>query len=430
LVLKQYAGVRDEALSSVPAIEPHLDPDAVRQQLERIVASPLFSHSRRYSSLLRYLVEATLDGRSDSLKERTVGVEAFGRVPSYDTSADPVVRTTAAQLRHRIAQYYSQPGHEHEIRIGLPQGAYVAEFRAAAGVPDHALPVSVELTPLLTVAPAVPAKAPLIRPWRRAFAAVASVLLIALAVTAFAWLRTGGSDASLRQFWSPVWDSTGSVLLCIGGGQTNASSRTATGSGDQSGVRDTGPTVVESLRANSVAWPDAMVTAELAGLVRMQGRIPKFRKSGLIAFADLRESPDILVGGFNNQWIMRLGNNLRFRYVRDHDADLSFIQDQQNPTRRDWGVHFQQPYSSFLQDYGVITRVLDPSTEKTVVIASGIASYGTMAAGEFLTEEKYMRMLADRAPRDWAHKNLQVVFSTEVISGNAGPPRILATYFW
>ena len=66
---------------------------------------------------------------------------------------------------------------------------------------------------------------------------------------------------------------------------------------------------------------------------------------------------------------------------------------------------FSQPYSTFLQDYGIITRVLDPSTEKMVVIASGIASYGTMAAGDFLTQEKYMKMVADRAPSGWEHRN-------------------------
>jgi hypothetical protein len=65
-----------------------------------------------------------------------------------------------------------------------------------------------------------------------------------------------------------------------------------------------------------------------------------------------------------------------------------------------------------------------------VVIASGVASYGTMAAGDFLTQDKYMKMVADRAPAGWEHKNMQVVFSTEVISGNAGPPHILEMWFW
>jgi hypothetical protein len=291
-------------------------------------------------------------------------------------------------------------------------------------------------------APVDPALSPIATPLKRKllqkrgllFAAIGVLAVAALAVAAFNQVQASRQDVSLRKFWGPVWDSRGSVLICIGGGQAGNNPGGPAGRPGAAATApilpDTGPTVRDSLRANSVAWPDAMVTAELTGLAKAGGQNVRLRKSGLIAFADLRESPDILVGGFNNQWIMRLDANLRYRYTRDSDADLAYIQDQKNPDRHDWAVHFRQPYSTFLQDYGVITRVLDPSTEKMVVIASGIASYGTMAAGDFLTQEKYMKMVADRAPAGWEHKNMQVVFSTEVISGNAGPPRILAVWFW
>src|SRR6516164_2948355 len=89
--------------------------EAVRSQLQRLLNSPLFNQSRRYSTLLRYIVERSLEGEAEMLKERTLGVEVFGREPYYDASGDPVVRTTAAQLRRRIAQYYFGPGHEQEI---------------------------------------------------------------------------------------------------------------------------------------------------------------------------------------------------------------------------------------------------------------------------------------------------------------------------
>lgn len=436
----------DVAEGSLAPGELQIGHDAVRRELERLIASPLFSQSRRYSSLLRYVVEETLDGRSPRLKERTVGIDVFGRSPLYDTNADPVVRTTAAQLRHRLTQYYSQPGHESEVRIGLPPGAYVPEFRQpdpghkifalhveVAPEPDLAGTAAAEVAPVL-VENSSPARPGLSMNWPRPLLlAGVAVVLVVLSVAGFYQIQASREDASLRKFWGPVWDSGGSVLICIGGGQNNNGPGNQAGAGTSTAEAATpasGPTVAESLRANSVAWPDAMVTAELAGLAKSSGQTVRLRKSGLIAFADLRESPDILVGGFNNQWIMRLDENLRYRYVRDRETDVNYIQDQKNPDRRDWAVHFRQPYSTFLQDYGVMTRVMDPSTEKMVVIASGLASYGTMAAGDFLTQEKYMKMVADRAPKGWERKNMQVIFSTEVISGNAGPPRILATWFW
>src|SRR5205085_2259123 len=91
--------------------------DAIREQLEKMLANPLFSHSKRYPLLLRTVVERTLEGHSRQLKERTLGVEVFGRHPDYDTNTDPVVRVTAGEIRKRIAQYYHEPGHENEFRI-------------------------------------------------------------------------------------------------------------------------------------------------------------------------------------------------------------------------------------------------------------------------------------------------------------------------
>ena len=100
--------------------ETQAERNAIREQLERLLANPLFKHSRRYPSMLRYVVEHALFGDSGQLKERTLGIEVFARDPHYDTNLDPVVRTTAGEIRKRIAQYYHEPGHEGEVRIDLP----------------------------------------------------------------------------------------------------------------------------------------------------------------------------------------------------------------------------------------------------------------------------------------------------------------------
>lgn len=112
-------------------VERHADSTdgaTVREQLERLLASPHFHNSRRFPSLLRFVVEHVLNGQTDLLKERTLGIEVFGRSANYDTSADPIVRVTAAEVRKRIAQYYDEPGRERELRISLPSGSYVPQF--------------------------------------------------------------------------------------------------------------------------------------------------------------------------------------------------------------------------------------------------------------------------------------------------------------
>src|SRR5579883_1651777 len=105
------------------------DSALVLAQLDRVLATPWFQHSKRYPAFLRYIVEQTLQGASDELKERTLGIAVFRRPPEYDTSADPVVRNTASEVRKRLEEYYSEAGHEQELRISLPPGGYVPEFR-------------------------------------------------------------------------------------------------------------------------------------------------------------------------------------------------------------------------------------------------------------------------------------------------------------
>src|SRR5579863_486730 len=107
----------------------------VREQLNRLLAHSLFTNSKRYPVLLAYAVEQALLGNASDLKERTIGVEAFGREPNYDVNLDPVVRTTAAEVRRRLIQYYYSPDHAGELIIELPVGSYVPSFRES--LPHH-----------------------------------------------------------------------------------------------------------------------------------------------------------------------------------------------------------------------------------------------------------------------------------------------------
>src|SRR6201993_43397 len=106
------------------------NPVVVREQLKRLLAHSLFTNSKRYPVLLAYTVEQTLLGNAAELKERTIGVEAFGRRPDYDVNLDPVVRTSAAEVRRRLIQYYYDPARAGELIIELSAGSYVPAFRS------------------------------------------------------------------------------------------------------------------------------------------------------------------------------------------------------------------------------------------------------------------------------------------------------------
>jgi hypothetical protein len=115
----------------------------VKEALSKILDSHPFRTSRQCQDLLRYVVERTLDGADVSLRERIIGVEVFGRQPTYDTSEDPVVRVRAADVRKRLAQYYqSLESGSPVLQIELLPGSYRAHFRNGRPAPGLEFPAA------------------------------------------------------------------------------------------------------------------------------------------------------------------------------------------------------------------------------------------------------------------------------------------------
>src|SRR5262245_3377191 len=105
--------------------------EAVRSQLEKVLASERFARTERISSFLRFVVEQELSGIGNQLKESVVGVEVFGRRPDYNVRQDSIVRTEAGKLRTRLSKYYANGGAADELIIDLPKGGYRPVFRNA-----------------------------------------------------------------------------------------------------------------------------------------------------------------------------------------------------------------------------------------------------------------------------------------------------------
>jgi hypothetical protein len=122
------------AMSSILEIAPHAL--ALRAHLRFITESPAFKGSRRSQEFLQFIVERALDGHFDDLKERMLGIELFGRSPSYDTGDDAIVRVTACDVRKRLNQFNSEFGHQAQFRIELPPGSYIPDIHSVAPAPS------------------------------------------------------------------------------------------------------------------------------------------------------------------------------------------------------------------------------------------------------------------------------------------------------
>ena len=102
--------------------------DSVRAELGRILASSLFEGADRARTLLTFVVEESINGRAERLKEYTIGSEAFSRGDGFDPRTDPIVRAEASRLRSRLDRYYAMEGQPSPIAIMLPKGSYVPQF--------------------------------------------------------------------------------------------------------------------------------------------------------------------------------------------------------------------------------------------------------------------------------------------------------------
>lgn len=399
----------------VPASE--LDKAAILAQLERLTANPYFHHSKRYPSFLKFVFQETLEGRGENLKERTLGMEVFGRSPDYDTTNDPIVRVTAAEIRKRIAQYYQEPGHADEIRVSLPSGSYIPHFQRPSETAPPFREADEAVTPPAESAAAAPSRASLSR---RLWTAMAAVVLLGIMAGAWQWMRR----SSIDEFWQPFTHSGSPVLFCIAD-QSYFSTITLRDAGDPQRQK------VLNDRMVTVIIDDISPLVDIAGMLQARGKSYTVKGESQTTLTDLRQGPSVFIGAFDNSWTLRATAPLRFHFANNADMSEFWIEDRNNPTGKQYLLDrtVQQGTGTY-KDFAIVARMQDPNTDRPVVIAAGLARGGTVAAGEFLVNADHLRELDNVAPKDWQKKNIEVVLETQVIDGRSGPPRIVATHVW
>jgi len=180
----------------------------------------------------------------------------------------------------------------------------------------------------------------------------------------------------------------------------------------------------------NVALADATTMARLSGFLQTKGRTYRIQGSAFTSLTNLREGPVILVGAFTNPWTIKLTGPLRYSFKKSDTTNFSWIEDRLHPEQRKWAMDWSQPYQADTEDYAVISRLKHAATDRPMLIVAGMGKYGTIAAGEFLTDQSYMDAFARAAPAGWENRNVQIVLATNVIKGTSGPPRVVVSHFW
>jgi hypothetical protein len=420
--------------------------ETIRGEMERILHSEAFRSSPRCRQFLRFVVEHTLDGRQDHLKERIIGVEVFGRNPAYPTEADSVVRVRATEVRKRLSQYYANAPHAQPCRIEIPPGSYVPQFLPAAK-PEDAEKVDLQRNAPPPVAlPRPPA------PRRWLWIAIVAVLSIAVPAGVLEAFRIAAehrvqasmdaNEVQLERFWEPAIRDPKSVLICIGSPTTY----TYSGSFQGNYVRDHGidpnrqpqwtidpqkgtipGSVIIPVKAEYVGAGDANLAVLLSALFGRLGKASQFRLSEDTSYSEISDAPTVLIGAFTNRWTLQSVSQEPFVFAQKGPIRLIEERDRQ---RREWISPHLRADGRTGEDFALVSRLVNSETGKFLVTSAGISGYGSRAAGYFLTRPDLLARALSAAPPDWSRKNLEFVLETRIVDDAPTAPEVVAWRTW
>jgi hypothetical protein len=362
--------------------------DLALGQLDQIFASPSFSASPRCRDFLGFVVRETLVGRGDSIKERTIAMEVFGKDSSFEPGEDSLVRVKAREVRKRLSEFYELHP-ESVVRIALPLGGYVPTF--------HQLEPEGPPEPMVDRVPVAEPRRMSRRAWLWG-----GVGCAAAAAAWPVWRYAQGPSTPLDRLWAPIFATRTPLLISI-----------------------------PQLRAQDgslmprVGLGAATAANEAAEFLSSRRYPYRLRFGADLTFSQLREQPSLLLGGFSSTWTTQETDGLRFSMLPVEGGGV--IHDAK--TQTNYGpVLVKRGYAP--EDYALICRLFDASLGQIILIAAGITTFGTESAARFLFRSELFEQIVAGHGTNWYTDNFQAVIKVSVVDATPSTPTLVATHFW
>lgn len=419
-------------------LQDHETPTAeeIRLQLRAVLDSPAFHGSKRCQQFLEYVCEKSLAGQDAALKERTLAVEVFGRSPQSDLGDDTIVRVGAREVRKRLAQYYVTPrGAASEVRIDLPAGSYVPDFRYANAAKEK------ETTSAAVIQAASKGR----RKIHVLFAGGAVLLIVLAAIATAKWPARNPEFTAFHSFWRPVFESPEPLLLAVAHPIVYHPSLRAQKLSEE--ALPPAPTPLQrpihvppkSLNGSDlipvfnqyVGFGDMVVATQVATMLAHHSREVRVRLASSVEFDDLRQAQTLLIGSITNRWTVELQSAWRFQFSRTADLEPVIIDAaaSKGSSPLQWGIPARDDGSA-QEDYILVSRIRNSLTGGLVLVAAGLKQFGTEAAGRLLTDPDRLGTILNRLPAGWEDKNLQIVLHAKIIGNTAAQPDVVAWHVW
>lgn len=419
-----------ESGTGPPARRDPPSPELISGHLEAIASSRQFKGSRRSRQFLRHVVEKAIAGLDDDLRERQLGVELFGRVPTYDTGEDAIVRVTASDVRRRLHQFYATE-RGSEIRIDLPTGSYMPEFHweAVPVEPAHEDPPSAPAPVAVTEPPGEAVRKPRVSSW-----AILRWAVMATVLAGSAWLAA--NHASRRPPpdlpWAKLFSRNAAVRLVLSDPDMSAiqellqfqislsdyANRHYVPQGTHLDPEMT--RTIDTFRGVVVPAVDVRIVAGIVELAAASGTHVEIQTARSLQLRDFKTDDNFIVLGSprSNPWTELFEDPLDFEFVYDPVRKQEIIRNKRPkpgepkeyiPTARGWETG---------QAYAMVTFAGNPNQNGHVLLISGTNAEGTEAAGKVATNTE----LLSRAIRGCGvapGQHFQVLLNVRTIAGSS-----------
>jgi len=401
---------------------------SLQEHVKEIIASKAFSGSDRCGRFLAYIVDQAIAGHFESLKERVIGVEVFGRSPSYSTSEDAIVRVTASDVRKRLQRHYRKLGTISSIHIALPVGSYIPEIsfypqndvdefdiskmrrHPSATSPISSVPRQTS-EPLLTTtqttlvgAHAAPDSETVLSKSRSRFRSRVLVVTLAVLVMLLAALnlsllgrlrkdtaRTKASALFISQHPTHLVTSDPDIVRIQDLTRTRISVSDYASHkyipGHNALMPEVKQTILTMMKGDDVSSSDTRIAVEVAELARDSSKIVDVQNARKLQFPALKTDDNFIFLGspYSDPWFSVFNDQLDFRIVSDNNFAEIIHNVRPSPNEQPYYVPTTKGGATG-ESFAVLALVGNPNQYGHVLLLAGLSAEGTHAAGKIITD--------------------------------------------
>jgi hypothetical protein len=418
-----YSGV----LMSSTSKEQESPVDALNSplaELHKIIASESFSKAPRLCSFLTYIVEKSAIGDLESLSEQQIGINVFKRSPGYNSNDDNIVRGTARSLRQRLSTYYLTEGLQDTVRIEIPKGAYVAQFKdATAELP------AVESEPVLGESK---------KTWRVWFISLAVCVLAIVAILLVVHFRVARPHDRSAVLWDTLFSRDKNTFVVPGDAGLNMyevlknrsvdldSYTQQTYRSNPSGSTDVGE-ILGGRFYTTMA--DLMLVTKLVRLPQANPDRVQIRFARDLAARDIKDANLILMGSSSyNPWTELFQSSLSLQMSWNVNQDLFTIVNR-TPQPGEQATYQWTVKNGTRGGLTLISLTDNTQGKGRVLLIQGTTMGGVYAAADFLGDAQLLNPILAKAQRpDGSLRNFDVLLQSDFIREGVSNLHILASH--